>query len=118
MKLSDFNGENVTEFISFARGTIEQLRNNNALPTDVLSLVAQALKACEMQDFVSYINVMYNNHVQSIKCCTVDDMLLLAKTEYVSLVSAKKWQAKIVDDQSVFFAGTCYNCGEKRTYES
>ena len=49
-KLSDFNGENVTEFVSFARDTIEQLRNNNALPTDVLSLVANALKACETQD--------------------------------------------------------------------
>jgi hypothetical protein len=113
MKLSDFNGENVTEFISFARGAIEQLWNNNALLTDMLSLVAQALKACETQDFVSYINIMYNNHVQSIKRCTVDEMLLLAKTEYVSLVSAKKWQAKIVNNQSVFFVVTCYNCGEK-----
>jgi Zinc knuckle len=111
-KLSDFDGENVTEFASFARGAIEQLRNNNALPTDVLSLVAQALKACETQDFVSYINVMYNNHVQSVKRCTIDDMLLLAETEYVSLVSAKKWKAKIVD-HSAFFTGTCYTCGEK-----
>jgi hypothetical protein len=112
-KLSDFDGENVTEFVSFARGAIEQLRNNNALPTDVLSLVAQALKACETQDFVSYINVMYNNHVQSVKRCTVNDMLLLAETEYISLVSAKKWKAKSVDDHSAFFTGICYGCGEK-----
>ena len=88
-KLSDYNGENVTEYVSFARGAIEQLRNNHALPTDVLWLISKALRACETPEFVSYLTTMYNNHVQHVKPCTVDDMMLAAETEYVSMVSAK-----------------------------
>jgi hypothetical protein len=73
--LTDFDGENVTEYVSFIRGAIEQLQNNNALPINVLSIVANALKHCETDDFVSYINTMYNNHLQglravlSMNCC-------------------------------------------------
>ena len=112
-KLSDYNGENVTEYISFARGAIEQLRNNHALPTDVLWLISKALRTCETPEFVSYLTTMYNTHVQHVKTCTVDDMMLAAETEYVSMVSAKLWRAKATEDHSAF-AGqvTCYNCGK------
>ena len=63
-KLSDYNGENITEYISFTQDAIEQLRNNHALPTDALWLISKALRECETQEFVSYITMMYNNHVQ------------------------------------------------------
>ena len=93
-KLSDYNGENITEYVSFTCGAIKQLRNNHALPTDVLWLISKALRACETPEFVSYLTTMYNNHVQHVKPCTVDDMLLAAETEYMSMVSAKMWRAK------------------------
>jgi hypothetical protein len=62
--LKDFDGENVSEFVSFARGAIEQLRNNMALPIDALSIVANALKESETSNFIGYISMMYNNHIQ------------------------------------------------------
>lgn len=112
--LKDFDGENVTEYVSFTRGAVEQLKNNNALPIDVLSLVANALKATETEDFASYVSTMYNNHVQRVKVCTVDDLLLNAETEYISLLSSKKWKAKVTEgDASAFFTGKCYECGNK-----
>lgn len=74
-KLTDFDGENVVEYMSFVHGAIEQLRNNNALPVDVLPIVANALKHCKVEDFMSYVNTMYNNHLQGVKTCTVKELL-------------------------------------------
>jgi hypothetical protein len=48
---------------NFSRGAIEQLRNNDALPGDVLTITATALKMCETEEFTSYISTMYNNHM-------------------------------------------------------
>jgi hypothetical protein len=113
--LKDFYGKNVIEFMSFASGALEQLRNNSALPVDILLIMANALKQCETLDFVSYITTMYNNHVQHVKVCTVSDMLSSAKEEYIALVSAKKWTVGLTDPEqnSAFFAGTCSACGVK-----
>jgi hypothetical protein len=82
----------------------------------VLSIVANALKHSETDDFVSYINTMYNNHLQGVKTCTVDELLLKVEKEYITYVSAKKWKAKMTStDESVFFlAGVfCYGCGKE-----
>jgi hypothetical protein len=111
--LKDFDGENVIEFVSFARGAMEQLRNNAALPIDILSILANALKQCETPDFVSYITSMYNNHVQGVKDCSPTDLLSNAETEYIAMVTSKKWQLGTAESQeSVFFAGDCYGCGQ------
>ena len=111
MKLSDFNRENVTKFVSFVCGAIEQLRNNHALPTNVLWLISKALRECETLEFVSYITMTYNNHVQHVKSCSVDALMLTAKTKYLSMVSAKFWKAKATEqDHSAFVGITCYNC--------
>jgi hypothetical protein len=115
--LTDFDGENVTEYVSFIRGAIEQLQNNNALPIDVLSIVANALKHCETDDFISYVNMMYkNNHLQGVRTCTVNELLLKVEKEYITYVSTKKWKAKLTPtDESAFFAAGvfCYGCGKE-----
>lgn len=111
--LKDFDGENVTEFASFSRRAIEQLRINDAMPGDVLTITATALKMCETEEFTSYISTMYNNHMLGVRNCNVEDMPLAAETEYVNLTSAKKWKAKATNsEESVFFAGKCHGCGK------
>jgi hypothetical protein len=56
---------------------------------------------------------MYNNHVQGVKTCTVDDMLMRAEHEWVNMTSSKKWIAKSTEgNHSIFFAGNCYGCGK------
>jgi uncharacterized membrane protein YgcG len=110
--LTDFDGENVTQYVSFARGAIEQLRNNEALPFNILSIVATALRHCETDDFVGYIQTMYNNHIQHVRRITVDELLTDAEAEFVSLTLSKKWSAKLINgQQSAFFTGNCYSCG-------
>jgi hypothetical protein len=113
--LKDFDGESVAEFVSFARGAVEQLRNHNALPIDALSLLANALKACETPDFVGYITTMYHNHIQGVKDCTVEHLLQSAEKEYFNLTTAQKWKVGLTsqDQESVFFAGNCFACGAK-----
>jgi hypothetical protein len=111
--LKEFDGENVTQYVSFARGAIEQLRNNEVLPFDIMSIVANALKQCETEGFVGYISTMYNNHVQHVRRTTVNDMMMNAETEYISLTLFTKWKAKLTNgDQSAFFSGDCYGCGK------
>jgi hypothetical protein len=110
--LKEFDGKNVTQYVSFACGAIEQLRSNEALPFDIMSIVANALKQCETEDFVAYILTMYNNHVQYVQRTTVNNMMTNAETEYVSLTLSTKWKAKLTNgDQSAFFTGDCYGCG-------
>lgn len=112
--LKDFDGENVIEFVSFARGAIEQLKNNGALPHDALALVASALKDCDTQDFVAYISTMYNNHIQGVKACSVEELLRCAEREYINLTSSpNKWKATKEPKETAFFAGNCYSCGAK-----
>ena len=56
---------------------------------------------------------MYNNHDQQVKSCLVDEMMLTAKTKFMSMVSAKMWRAKATEDHSAFVGQvTCYNCGK------
>jgi hypothetical protein len=79
--LKEFNGKNVTQYVSFlARSAIEQLRNNEALPFNIMSIVANALKQCETKDFIGYILTMYNNNVQHVRRTTVDEMMMNAKS--------------------------------------
>jgi hypothetical protein len=113
--LKDFDGENVVDFVSFARGTVEHLRNNDALPIDILSIITTALKQCSTPDFVSYITSMYNNKVQGVKECTVDAMLDAAESEYIALTTSNKWQlgTNPAEQESVFFAGKCFDCGRQ-----
>jgi hypothetical protein len=101
----DFDGENVIELVIFAHGALEQLHNNNALPVDILSIMANALKQCETPDFISYIARMYNNHVQHVKACTVGNMLSSAKQEYIALVTTKKWTVSLTNTAAVNVAG-------------
>lgn len=110
--LKSFDGENVTEFVSFARGAVEQLQNHNALPIDALTILANALKDCDTPDFVGYVTTMYNNHVQGVKNCTIDTLLRSAEKEYINLTSASLWKVGKHEQNSVFFAGKCFDCGK------
>jgi hypothetical protein len=113
LTIKDIDGENVADYVSFARGAIEQLRNNNALPIDVLTILVDALKVSSTESFNAFVTSMYNNHVQGVKSVTAEDVLRAAEEEYINLTSGLKWNAGTLkkDQESIFFAGKCNACG-------
>ena len=44
LSVKDFDGESVITYVSIMRGVIEQLRNNNAVPSDAIELIGDGLK--------------------------------------------------------------------------
>jgi hypothetical protein len=113
LTIKDIDGENVADYVSFARGAIEQLRNNNALPIDVLTILVDALKVSSTESFNAFVTSMYNNHVQGVKTVTAEDVLRAAEEEYINLTSGLKWNSGTSkkDQESIFFAGKCHACG-------
>jgi hypothetical protein len=115
LKVTDFNGENVAAYVSFARGAIERLSNNNAVPFDLRTILTDAMSVTSTKAFNDVIIAMNTNHLLGIKSIETEEILQKAEEEYIALVTGNKWDAgtsSAVQD-SVFFAGNCYNCGQQ-----
>jgi hypothetical protein len=115
LKVTDFNGENVAAYVSFARGAIERLSNNNAVPFDLRTILTDAMSVTSTKAFNDVIIAMNTNHLLGIKSIEMEEILQKAEEEYIALVTGNKWEAgtSSAAQDSVFFAGNCYNCGQK-----
>jgi hypothetical protein len=115
LKVTDFNGENVAAYVSFARGAIERLSNNNAVPFDLRTILTDAMSVTSTKAFNDVIIAMNTNHLLGIKSIETEEILQKAEEEYIALVTGNKWEAGTSSSlqDSVFVAGPCYNCGQQ-----
>jgi hypothetical protein len=115
LKVTDFNGEIVAAYVSFARGAFEHLSNNNAVPFDLQTILTDAMSVTSTKAFNDVIIAMNTNHLMGIKSIEMEEILQKAEEEYIALVMGNKREAgtSLAAQDSVFFAGNCYNCGQK-----
>lgn len=112
MAVTDFDGENVKEFVSISRAVLIQLSNNTAVPRDVIDLLTKGLQKCSTDTFVQFIGTLKANHSLKVMTLTHGGLLSLAEEEYTRLVGSNSWVAKATSsaEDSAFFSG-CYTCG-------
>jgi len=109
--------ENVWTFTTILRGIVDQLRANLLLPADALTLVANCLSKCLMQQFVSYIQQIQDNNNLGVKEYMIDDLLRHADLKYNELFKCNQWMSHPMEDiydlglSTVNIANnTCFNC--------
>jgi hypothetical protein len=60
----DFDGENISEDVSFAQGIYDLLVQNDAEPIDSIQIVSKALQQVATKEFATFIQLMYAIHQQ------------------------------------------------------
>jgi hypothetical protein len=116
-KVSDFNGEDVSEYVAVVRGIINLLRNCpgkvSQVPTDAVSQIARGLKTTSTEEFNDMISTILTNHRTGVKTLTIEGLLTLAKDTYITLRTNGQWVKGTEKNKqdSLFFAGKCYDCG-------
>ena len=116
MALKDFDGENVIRAASTIKGAIEILKNNEAVPRDILDMVFNIMKRCSTPDFVTVIGTIATNHEQRVKTTDIEHFLADAENKYMDMLNTGDWNAGTSKDNqsSVFLSQIeCWNCGKK-----
>jgi len=92
LKLKYFNGENAGQAVSFVRGDITMLDNNDALPKDIDDLIFTIFKGSSTDDFETCVSTMSAN--QSLKLLNLDreTILDMIQTRYNDLVGRNEWK--------------------------
>ena len=113
MSLGEFDGENVTNAVSIIRGAISLLKNNDALPSDILDMIFKIMKTSSTQEFTQYVATIETNHLTGVKKTKVDDLLLELQKRYLDLSANEAWtRGAGTHSQGSAFV-TCYNCGKE-----
>lgn len=135
LKLTDFDGENVSQATSFVRGAVSLMKSNKAVPTDIKDMTFTIFKYCSTEDFVSHVSFLANlrlyKGLQSIDDMTYDRILLSLENKYTDLKGQEKWVAKLSPPEQSLTAITngsnlgnnqgekngrltnpCFNCGK------
>ena len=119
LKLSDFNGEDVNKAVSFLRGAILILKDNNALPTDFNTLLLKTFKQTSCDDFKSFVGLLEHNVELKVTTITVEETLRLFENKYTEMLGRNEWTPKSItkEQESAFQTAEtnktiiCFNCG-------
>jgi hypothetical protein len=122
LKITDFDGENVTKAVSFIRGVVLILRDNKSLPTDLTSLILRIFKASTCEVFKLHVTNIDSLVELGVKTYDLDTLLTNLDQKYIELLGRSEWTAKSekAHQESSFLAGDsvkdllkiiCFNCG-------
>lgn len=122
LKITDFDGENVTKAVSFIRGVVLILRDNKSLPTDLTSLILRIFKASTCEVFKLHVTNIDSLVELGVKTYDLDSLLTNLDQKYIELLGRSEWTAKSdkANQESSFLAGDsvkdilkiiCFNCG-------
>ena len=111
LRITDFDGENVAQAVSFFRGGRTILSNNNFEPPDFDDIIFESFKTSSTPTFNALVTTMQTNKTlgvpmiplsiaalgsidPSVTRDQIDDCLQALETSYMDLVSKGKWLAK------------------------
>jgi Zinc knuckle len=114
LKLTDYDGENVSECLSVVRALVEQLNNGRFLPADAHHLVANVLRRTTVEEFKTFVDQVLYNHKLNLQQRTLTEFMDQFEIYYRELVGMEgRWTAIASNTKdTVFFAGNCFNCGK------
>lgn len=126
LRLTDFDGENVLLAVSFLRGAIQLLSNNNSVPHDILNSVFNMMRAASTPAFVSFVTNLETvfDLPDLVKDKSVEFLLDKLESKYTTLLGSNQWMS--TSQPSSFKAASnpqsaptgdanaeviCFNCG-------
>lgn len=120
--ITDFPGENVTKAVSFIRGVILILNDNQSLPSDLISLTLRIFKASTCEVFKLHVTNMDSLVELGVKTYDLDTLLTNLDQKYLELLGRSEWTptSTTKDQGSSFLADgsgkemlkiICFNCG-------
>ena len=124
MKLSDFDGENVTKCVTHLRGAFDLLTQNTALPHDIDRTLFEILQSSSTKTFNDEVIAIgfsrKHGGIYKPSTKTLDDILDAIEQTYIDLIASGKWLATSnkAEKESTFASvidhskSTCWNCGE------
>ena len=118
MKLTDFDGENVRDCVSFIGNANRMLKDHKCVPSDFKTMILEILSHCSCSRFVSKVDQIRNLIELKEKNYEVDQILNILEEDYTDKIGSGKWTAK--DNNKVegsTFSITlqdtmCLNCGK------
>ena len=142
LRITDFDGENVSSAVSFFRAAHTILKNNQVEPKDIATIVFNCFKCSSTSDFNTLVTSMAANHmlkvamspegvgvISSSSSAAIDAYLQTIEGKYIEFLSNNEWEAKSTskNQDSSFNADhntstnqgqnsrnlTCFNCGKK-----
>ena len=121
LSIQDLDGEIVTKAVSFIRGAVLILRDNKALPSDIITQVLAVFKKSACETFRIHVTNIDSFIELKIKTYHLDDLLTDIDAKYIELLGRNEWEAKSVvsGQQSGFNVDyhqngkkvMCFNCG-------
>ena len=129
LRLTDFDGKNVLLAISFLRGAIQLLSNNNSVPHDLLNSVFNMMRAASTPAFVSFVTNLETafDLPDLVKDKSVEFLLDKLESKYTMLLGSNQWMVPspgsgfkvdpLSNPQSAPPTGSagseviCFNCG-------
>lgn len=133
LKLSDFDGESVLHAVTFLRGAITLLKNNNAIPHDLRASIFSMMRQCSTQDFVHFVTSLetMSSFPGMLPDTSIEFLLTTFESKYTDLLGSNKWSAKTgsLSSQASSFSASpsaqpssdhkddtdndpiCFNCG-------
>ena len=122
LRITDFPGENATKAVSFIRGAVLILSNNDAAPTDLVPLVLRIFSSSTCTKFKTHVdNIDFMLELGQLPNYTLDTILSNIDKKYIELVSRNEWSPLTASPQqsSSFLSGNpsairkiiCFNCG-------
>ena len=129
LRLTDFDGENVLLAVSFLRGAIQLLSNNNSVPHDILNSVFNMMRAASTPAFVSFVTnleTVFDLPDLVVKDKSVEFLLDKLESKYTMLLGSNQWMVSASgsgfkadaspNPQSAPSGSTgseviCFNCG-------
>jgi protein-disulfide isomerase len=116
LKLSDFDGENVSDAVGAFRSLTEQLTNNNALPGDVVEIASTMMQATTVGAFKTFVQQQYGYLDSGLQKFQLSGFLDVLEIKYRTMTGVSgKWKAVTtkLNQVSVFFYGKCKYCNKK-----
>jgi hypothetical protein len=122
LSITDFPGENVMKAVSFIRGVVLILRDNQSLPSDLISLALRIFKASTCDVFKLHVTNMDSLVELGVKTYDLDTLLTNLDQKYLELLGRSEWTPTSTPkgQGSSFLADgssenilkiICFNCG-------
>ena len=126
LKLTDFDGENVENAITYVKNMSKLLKDNGREPQDFDDTVYNIFKASSCEDFVDHVKYIEKLQKTNVKMYSIEEYCKTFTDEYTKLLSMGKWTAKSTKKgQNSSFSAQystvgkkdlsnvmCLNCGE------
>ena len=118
MKITDYDGENVGNCVTFIKNACKILRDHNSISKDIKTLVLEAFSSTSCKRFEEMVSAIRANLKLKTRDYEVEEILDILETDYNDKIGSGQWTAKDTAKTkgstfSISMEDTmCLNCGK------